>query len=419
MGQRELWGIGAPAAANPKILVKAGTSHDAATAGLGGCAESICSSLFKAFVEFLPVSGASMAVFDRKNSRPPLEFSCSSLQGFAPPPLPLDLPDIFASHVDSEAVFIPSDADFPYYRLKMMVTLDESALGFLSLYFTGDPRELKEIAPLLPTLTTLFRCAMQTIMEVERARTQYDEMAIQTEKLTALGRMAAGIAHEINNPLTGILLFSSSMANKLSPKDPKRESLDVIIEETIRCRGILKDLLEFSRGPKLRIEMGDPNAVISRAVSLTENQFRLKRLSLDISLDVSIPEIPIDAAQIEQLLLNLLINAAEATPAGGKVQVKSSLDDAKGLVRIEVSDTGCGIPAKDADKIFEPFFSTKEKGTGLGLSVSYGIVKNHRGRLRYSRPSGWSSRFTAEFPVGDSSAARQRIENGSNQDSRC
>jgi signal transduction histidine kinase len=295
------------------------------------------------------------------------------------------------------AMIVPSPEGRSALHIPM--ELEEGLYGVVSAVFKTSWEPSDGEKSCVSSIALLSECALFTVLELERRQAQYDELVIQTEKLTALGRMAAGIAHEINNPLTGILLFSSSLANKMTSTDPRRESLEVIIEETIRCRSILKDLLEFSRGSRPRKELADPNSVIAKAVSITENEFKIRRVRVDQEIGLGLPEILIDSSQIEQVLINLLINAAEATPANGRVSIKSLVDRQKQIFSVEVSDTGCGIPAENIDKIFEPFFSTKDKGTGLGLAVSYGIVLNHGGKLRYSKPSGWSTRFTVELPL--------------------
>lgn len=298
---------------------------------------------------------------------------------------------------DKSAIICSSPG--PESILHIPVQLEERLYGAVTAVFGKKWRPSPGEKSSVSSIALLSECALFTVLELERRQAQYDELVVQTEKLTALGRMAAGIAHEINNPLTGILLFSSSMANKMTIADPRRESLEVIIEETIRCRSILRDLLEFSRGSRPCKELADPNSVIAKAVSITENEFRIRRVRVEQNIDPGLPEILIDSSQIEQVIINLLINAAEATPANGRVSIKSLIDRQKSTLSVEISDTGCGIPAENIDKIFEPFFSTKDKGTGLGLAVSYGIVLNHGGKLRYSKPAGWSTRFTVELPL--------------------
>ncbi|MEJ2473075.1 MAG: ATP-binding protein [Desulfobacterales bacterium] len=218
------------------------------------------------------------------------------------------------------------------------------------------------------------------------------------EKSFMVCRMAAGIAHEINNPLAGILLFSSNLSKKVPREGPLREGLDVIVRETVRCKSIIQELLEFSRDRKPQMVLTDINEVIEKAVSILDNEFRLKHLKLEIILSPQMEEISLDGNQMEQVVVNILINAVQATPENGIITVKSSWLPDPQVARIHIADTGCGISTENLSKVFEPFFSTKEKGTGLGLAVSYGIVKGHGGQIRVSSHEGKGAEFTIDLP---------------------
>jgi signal transduction histidine kinase len=224
-------------------------------------------------------------------------------------------------------------------------------------------------------------------------------LALQTEKLSALGRMAAGIAHEINNPLAGILLFSSNLLKKAPEEGPFREGLEIIVQETLRCKAIIQELLEFSRSSVPKTALVDVNNVIMRAIHLLENEFRLRHIRVDVDLSKQLPKILIDENQIEQILVNLLLNAIQAIEEQGTVTILSNVTSDRRNVAIEVSDTGCGISPENMSKIFEPFFSTKVKGTGLGLALTYGIVQKHGGHVyAFSQPNQ-GSRFIVELPI--------------------
>jgi len=217
--------------------------------------------------------------------------------------------------------------------------------------------------------------------------------------MAALGKMAAGIAHEINNPLAGILLYSTNMRKKAPEGSPFSEGLDVIISETIRCRGIIQELLEFSRDREPQKALNNINKVLDKALSILENEFRLRRISVTKDFVQEMPEMLLDGNQVEQDFVNLLINAIQALGERGEIAIKSRVNQEEGTVVIDISDTGCGIPPENLAKIFEPFFSTKAKGTGLGLAVSYGIVKNHKGDIRVSSEPGKGACFTLIFPI--------------------
>jgi len=233
---------------------------------------------------------------------------------------------------------------------------------------------------------------------------EYRKLALQTEKLSALGRMAAGIAHEINNPLAGILLFSTNLRKKAPKEGPLREGLEVIVRETQRCKGIIQDLLEFSRDREPEKTLASINDIVEKALSILDNEFRLHHISVEKNLTAGMPNTLLDLNLLQQVFVNLLINAVEAIQENGVITIKSYVSPDKRSERIEISDTGCGIPPEDIAKVFEPFFSTKNKGTGLGLAVSYGIVQKHQGDIQVSSQPGQGTRFTVEIPIAQGSS---------------
>jgi len=211
--------------------------------------------------------------------------------------------------------------------------------------------------------------------------------------------LAAGIAHEINNPLAGILLFSTNMKKKAGEDSPFSEGLDVIVSETIRCRGIIQELLEFSREREPQKSLNNVNKVLDKSLNILENEFRLNRISVKKDLMTDMPDMLLDGNQVQQVFVNVLINAVHAVEEHGEITIKSRVDTEEGTVAVDIADNGCGISPENRSRIFEPFFSTKAKGTGLGLAVSYGIVKNHKGDIRVSSESGQGTRFTITFPL--------------------
>ena len=272
-------------------------------------------------------------------------------------------------------------------------------VGLLRMHFT-EIREIDQIERhFLISIAEQCASAIDKAHLIETQRFQYDQLTHQTEKLAALGRMAAGIAHEINNPLAGILLYSSHMSKKVEKDSPIYEGLQVISHETARCRDIIQGLLEFSRNDKPRRAPANLNKVVTQALNIVENELRLQHIRLIQNLAKDLPEVLMDANQMEQVFINLLINAAEAIGEYGTIDVCSRKEAGNDRLILEISDTGSGIPHDVVGKIFEPFFSTKSKGTGLGLSVSYGIVQNHKGTLRVSSRPGKGTRFTITLPV--------------------
>jgi two-component system NtrC family sensor kinase len=225
----------------------------------------------------------------------------------------------------------------------------------------------------------------------------------QSDKLASLGRLTSGIAHEINNPLTGVLSYSSLLLKRDDFTAEVKEDLEVIVRETKRCREIVKRLLDFARQEPPKKTNVNINEVIGRAVSILTNQFNLKNISTQIRIADNLPALKADANQLQQVLINLLVNAADAiNEKGGEIHV--SVDNGKlngrECVTIEVTDFGCGIPRENLTKIFDPFFTTKgQKGTGLGLAVVWGIVEKHDGKIEVQSEVGKGTTFTLRLPM--------------------
>jgi len=224
-------------------------------------------------------------------------------------------------------------------------------------------------------------------------------LALQTEKMSSLGRMAAGIAHEINNPLAGILLYSSNLIKKAPKEGPLREGLEVIISETKRCKAIIQDLLEFSRVGEPKKAFADLNEIIEKALSILENEFNLRHIRIEKHLSKKMEDVYLDEQQIRQVFVNVLLNAAQAIDKKGVITIRSLVERGKKSVRVEIIDSGPGILEDHLPRIFEPFFSTKTNGTGLGLSVSFGIIQNHNGKIQVSSPTGNGTCITIDFPL--------------------
>jgi signal transduction histidine kinase len=242
-------------------------------------------------------------------------------------------------------------------------------------------------------------CAIDKVKLIERQQLQFDQLAHQTERLTALGRMASGVAHELNNPLSSILLYSSNMLKKVPPGEFLHEGLEIIIQETKRCKTIIQELQEFSRSKEPKKIVGNINRVLGKVIRLLENEFRRRSIRLHQKLAADIPNMFIDIGQMQQIFANLLINASEAVNSKGEISVSTRSDQSGQAVIIEVADTGCGIPKEHLERIYEPFFSTKPRGTGLGLAVTYGFIMNHQGDIQVESEPGRGTRFTISIPV--------------------
>ncbi|MBW1785883.1 MAG: GAF domain-containing protein [Deltaproteobacteria bacterium] len=283
--------------------------------------------------------------------------------------------------------------------LDVPLVYGDEILGVLRIYLAEKRSFSEEEIKFLTSIAEQCACAINKIRVIENQQEKYEQLAIRTEKLSALGRLAAGIAHEINNPLAGILLFSTNMKKKAGEDSPFSEGLDVIVSETIRCRGIIQELLEFSREREPQKSLNNVNKVLDKSLNILENEFRLNRISVKKDLMTDMPDMLLDGNQVQQVFVNVLINAVHAVEEHGEITIKSRVDTEEGTVAVDIADNGCGISPENRSRIFEPFFSTKAKGTGLGLAVSYGIVKNHKGDIRVSSESGQGTRFTITFPL--------------------
>ncbi|MCJ7581452.1 MAG: ATP-binding protein [Candidatus Aminicenantes bacterium] len=225
-----------------------------------------------------------------------------------------------------------------------------------------------------------------------------------SDKLASIGRLAAGVAHEINNPLTGVLTYSSFLLKRTKDDPELKSDLEIIVRETKRCREIVKDLLDFARPSSANRKFLNLNDVIERALSIVANQLSFNHVVVHKELNDSLAEASIDDGQLQQVFINLFVNASDAIgEKGGKLSLSSSAvhSDGKEYIQIKVTDTGCGIAKENLSKIFEPFYSTKDqKGTGLGLSVVWGIIDKHQGTISVESEIGKGSTITILIPVG-------------------
>ena len=279
-----------------------------------------------------------------------------------------------------------------------LATIEDKMVGLMRVYteqreFSEDEQEF------IITVAEQCACIIERVQLAENQQAQFHHLATQVDKMSSLGRMAAGIAHEINNPLAGILLYSSNLSKKVPKGGPLEEGLNIIIKETQRCKTIIQGLLEFSRDQEPQKAPGNINDIMKSALGIVENEFLLKHVQIEKHLTEDMVKTLLDENQIEQVFINLLLNALHAVDDKGLVTVKSSVDADGGRIQIEIADNGCGIPTGQISKIFEPFFSTKENGTGLGLPVSYGIVRNHQGDIWVLSEPSKGSRFIIEFPI--------------------
>jgi PAS domain S-box-containing protein len=242
------------------------------------------------------------------------------------------------------------------------------------------------------------------VVEIAKDVTKEKEMElllINSERLVAVGEMAALIAHEFNNPLGIILGFAQDLLTEVDPTDPRYQSLKIIEEEARRCKKVMRDLMEFGRPTPSQFTHVDPSEIIQKSLDLVAGQLQRGKVQTIMEIQGNHPKIWADPQQLQQVLVNLVFNAVEAMPEGGTLTVRATSRQVDpGEVIIEVTDTGHGIHASDLPKIFRTFFTTKQKkGMGLGLSICESIMKAHGGRIGVESTLGKGTTFSLYLPI--------------------
>lgn len=238
-------------------------------------------------------------------------------------------------------------------------------------------------------------------------RVELEDQLMQNEKLTSVGLLAAGVAHEVNTPLAVISNNAQMLARQLEASDPRSKLVEKIVKQTFRASEIINSLLSFSRTGATAFAEVDVNKVIQDTLALMAPQLRSGRVMVASELTLRLPPIHGNAGKLQQVFLNLFLNAKEAMPQGGTLRIRTAQKNAR--VQVEVTDTGIGIARENLHKIYDPFFTTKTtgRGTGLGLAVSYGIIQEHSGSIQVSSSPGQGTSFLLEFPILDQSAASE------------
>jgi PAS domain S-box-containing protein len=238
---------------------------------------------------------------------------------------------------------------------------------------------------------------VRLLRELEEAKRQ----VVQAEKIASLGRLAAGVAHEINNPLAGILIYAEALLKEIADQSRWGEDLQEIISQTLRCKQIVTRLLEFSRQSLGQRVLFDLHEVISRCVDLLGRQTLFHDVRIVLDCEADLPQIVGDPSEVQQVCANLMINAADAMVGKGELTIRTRSAPESDQVILEFADTGPGIAPEIKEKIFEPFFTTKPlgSGTGLGLSVVYGIIQRHKGSIEVASPPGGGAIFTVKLPL--------------------
>ncbi len=257
-----------------------------------------------------------------------------------------------------------------------------------------------EIISLSHSIRDLIEDVDQTHIELQKSR----ETLLHAEKMTLVGKLAAGMAHSIRNPFTSVKMRMFSLRRTLKLTETQKEDLDVISQEIRHIDTIIQNFLEFSRPPKLKMQQVSPSAIVDLVIQLLEHRL----ISYDVRIEVirknPLPPIPADPEQLKEVLVNLVVNACEAMKKGGQIIIseEETIERPAGkMVEIRVSDNGPGIPGHLTGKVLQPFFTTKEEGTGLGLSIASRIIAEHGGRLNLTSAEGTGATFTITLPVRD------------------
>lgn len=277
---------------------------------------------------------------------------------------------------------------------KRISPLADDEIGELTLSFNDMTKSLRRAREELLLLTEGLEVK---VAERTREIEEMQQKLLHSEKMASLGELVAGIAHEINNPLTGIMVFTSMTLDKTDLAGEIREDLRTVLEETQRCADIVKRLLEFSRETPPAKQIVDINQLLEATFHFLERQVSFHNIHITKSFSRDLPTLHADPVQLKQVFMNMLVNASQAMMLGGDLMVSTVSRGALG-VEVVVSDTGCGISEERMKNIFDPFFTTKKSGTGLGLSVSYGIVQNHGGNIEVKSRVGVGTTFKIFLP---------------------
>jgi signal transduction histidine kinase len=272
----------------------------------------------------------------------------------------------------------------PVHRLALEATRKQDA-----------PPSENDIATLHHGVKDLIQDVDSTRMALEKSR----ESLLQSEKLAMVGKLAAGMAHSIRNPFTSVKMRLFSLERTLELTDTQQDDLSVISDEIRHIDTIVQNFLEFSRPPKLQFQLISPSLVVDQVLQLLSHRLKSYDVAVDVTREALLPEIEADPEQLKEVLANMIVNACEAMEQRGIIEIVEHRSDK--TIGIEIRDNGPGIPETLRDKIFQPFFTTKEDGTGLGLSIATRIIEEHRGRLSVDSDEGRGTAFTIILPYSE------------------
>jgi len=252
-------------------------------------------------------------------------------------------------------------------------------------------RDLRESKRRMAEARAATAAARAKARELQRANAelrQLQQELIQAAKMSSLGRLAAGVAHELNNPLGAIMLYADMALEDMPVADERRPFIEKIAEQTARCRRIVSDLLQFARPAEGVARPTDVNSVLEEALSILAGQQIFHNVTVVKELNENLPVLRADRDQLRQAFVNIILNAVEAMEGTGRLTLHSEPGEDGRSVRVSISDSGCGIAREDLEHLFEPFFTRKEDGTGLGLTITYGIVERHGGSIEVESEVG-------------------------------
>jgi signal transduction histidine kinase len=284
--------------------------------------------------------------------------------------------------------------------------------GSVEVFYVREMPQLDEGPFLKEERNLIDAVAGHVALILERREAEKETSRLETEvqradRLASIGQLAAGVAHELNNPLTAVLTYGHLLRRKINKEDPAQKSLDAIIQAGERCREIVRDLLDFARERRPAKTATNPNDVLKHVLDMIGNQLQIRKVRSTTSLLRELPHVWADPHELEQVFINICINALAAMEEGGTLAVASTHDPSNDAVRITFEDTGAGIKPENLKRIFDPFFTTREvgQGTGLGLAVSQRIIDDHQGTITVESRPGEGTTFTITLPTASPGAA--------------
>ncbi len=275
-----------------------------------------------------------------------------------------------------------------------------TAIILLTIYMTSSiSKSLHRRSKALFDLTLELEKKSDELEEANEELVRQQNLLIQSEKLASLGNLSAGIAHELNSPLTGILNFSHFIKEECPEQKQVQNDIDIVIRETERCKKIIKGLLDFARQSQPEKKCDDIIAVLNKTINLVAYHRDFRNIKFIMNTPDDLPKVMFDEDQMQQVFMNLIVNAQQAMVEGGQVRISAFYHEKQKMLDIKIEDSGPGISPEKIQKIFDPFYTTKDIGTGLGLSISLGIVENHGGKLIAKSQEGLGAIFIVRLPV--------------------